>query len=186
LHDTVQHAIENNQNQHSHQTKHKSEPFSSNSSMALPNVFTSVPTIECWFAAKTAPRQVRAKNFQNCGDHSLYPCSYCSRKLDILNHDIKYLTKLCSREVRIFRGGNDWCRSLWHDLNGIRGFYKEQTANIRVHIDELVPSKAGANGHTGSDRAPGQDVLQKLKLRLEDMIREEGMEIEVGKAKGWI
>jgi hypothetical protein len=28
--------------------------------------------------------------------------------------------------------------------------------------------------------------LQKLKLRLEDMVREEGMEIEVGKSKGWI
>jgi hypothetical protein len=25
-----------------------------------------------------------------------------------------------------------------------------------------------------------------LKLRLEDMVREESMEIEVGKAKGWI
>jgi hypothetical protein len=71
-------------------------------------------------------------------------------------------------------------------LSGIRGFYKEQKANIRVHIDKWVPSEAGANGHTGSDRAPGQDVLQKLKLRLEDMIREESMEIEVGKAKGWV
>ena len=154
--------------------------------MALPNVFTSVLTIECWFAAKTTPRQIRAKNFQNCGGYSLHACSYCSRKLDILNHDIEYQTKLCSREVRIFRGGNDWCRSLWHDLSGIRSFYKGQKANIRVHIDEWVPSEAGSNGHTGSDRALGRDVLQKLKLRLEDMVREESMEIEVGKAKGWI
>lgn len=162
--------------------------------MALPNVFTSIPAIECWFAAKTTPRRFRAKHFQNCGDYSLSPsltsspthCPYCTYKLDIINHDIDYLTKLCLREIKVFRGGNDWCLSLWHDLRGIWNFYTEQQAKIQRQIDEWVPAEVGANGHTGLDISSQPNGLQKLKHRLEDMIREEDMEIEVAKAKGWI
>jgi hypothetical protein len=38
----------------------------------------------------------------------------------------------------------------------------------------------------GVGQSPRAGCLAEVELRLEDMVREEGMEIEVGKSKGWI